>query len=383
MDKKVNNKKTFRCNNCGKTYSSKSSLCNHVKKFHNTVVTESNGLNINNQNLGTENTIVNNTKIIESNNNNKLKCKYCNKLFKHKQNKYEHQKNVCEPKDIKNKELLKLKDEANQKKEELELQLKLKEKEESILKLKLKLEKSNKIDNVTLNQLNKKLRERNNLIKNSTVNSHNTNIQNNIVNNFQLVGFGKEEVFETLTNREKKMIMNANYGSLEKLIEIVHCGRYNQFKNIILTNLKDNYIYKYDANKGVFVLSTKVEVLNALIDFRICDLEIIYTDLLERNKLDEKTKTIIEKFINKVNESDDRYIDYMGTPHQNYKEYKISEIKILLFNNKDKISNDISLLLSTDETYKTINDDFVNEIININQNKEHETNDDHKIELII
>jgi len=60
--------------------------------------------------------------------------------------------------------------------------------EKEILKLKLKLEKSNKIDNITLKKLNKKLLERNNLIKNSTVNSHNTHIQNNIVNNFQLVG---------------------------------------------------------------------------------------------------------------------------------------------------------------------------------------------------
>jgi hypothetical protein len=100
-------------------------------------------------------------------------------------------------------------------------------KEESkILQLKLKLEKSQKIDNITLKKLNNMLINRNNRIKNSTINSNNTI---NIINNFQLVGFGKEEIVETLTKNEKKLIIDAKYGCLEKLIEIVHCGKYNQF----------------------------------------------------------------------------------------------------------------------------------------------------------
>jgi hypothetical protein len=35
MDQKVNDKSEFRCNSCNKNYASKSSLCNHNKKFHN------------------------------------------------------------------------------------------------------------------------------------------------------------------------------------------------------------------------------------------------------------------------------------------------------------------------------------------------------------
>ena len=144
------------------------------------------------------------------------------------------------------------------------------------------------------------------------------------------------------------MIMNAKYNSLDKLIEIIHCGKYNQFKNIIITNMKDNYMYKYDDKLGHFVLSTKVDILNSLIDYRLDDLEIIYNDLLEKNKLDEKTKDIIEKFINKIN-IDSKYTDFDGKEHDNYKQYKINEIKVLLFNNQDKITNDISLLLTTNE----------------------------------
>jgi hypothetical protein len=227
--------------------------------------------------------------------------------------------------------------------------------------------------------------ERNNKIKNS-FNTINNNQQ--IINNFQLVGFGKEEVLETLTNNDKRVIMNAKYNSLEKLIEIVHCGKYNQFKNIIITNMKDNYIYKYNDKIGHFILSTKIEILNSLIDCRMYDLEVIYNDLLEKNKLDNKTKDIIEKFINKIN-IDSKYTDYDGKEHDNYKEYKINEIKVLLYNNhaalidlfhksimrphshiidfvsqnqlsaEDKITNDISLLLTTNEVSKEILNDYV------------------------
>ena len=70
---------------------------------------------------------------------------------------------------------------------------------------------------------------------------------------------------------------------------------------------------------------------------------------LDKNKLDNNTKDIIEKFINKINYVDTKYTDYEGKEHENYKLYKINEIKVLLFNNQDKITSDISLLLTTNE----------------------------------
>ena len=112
--------------------------------------------------------------------------------------------------------------------------------------------------------------------------------------------------------------------------------------------MKDNYMYKYDDKKEHFVLSNKKEVLNSLIDVRVYDLQIIYNDLLSLNKLDESTKNIIEKFINDIRFSNTKFKDRDGIQHDNFKEYKISEIKMLLFNNQDKITNDISLLLTTE-----------------------------------
>ena len=215
----------------------------------------------------------------------------------------------------------------------------MKKEESKILQLKIKLKKTEKVDTLTIRKLNKLLLQRHNLVKNY----NNTNIQNNnqqIINNIQLIGFGKEDIPEALTNQEKKIIMNAKYNSLHKLIEIVHCGKYNQFKNILLTNMKDNYMFRYDASKGHFVLTTKTDLLNTLIDHRVNDLEVIYHELLEKNKLDDSTKDCIENFINKIQNDDIEEQD-------KYRKYKISEIKLLLYNNQDDIQDNISLMLTT------------------------------------
>lgn len=82
----------YKCNICDKNYSSYQSLWIHNKKFHVDScckVTESNG-------SGNGKVMESNGKVIE---NNILNCKYCNKLFKCKQNRYEHEKKVCKPKD--------------------------------------------------------------------------------------------------------------------------------------------------------------------------------------------------------------------------------------------------------------------------------------------
>ena len=329
----------YKCNICNKYYKTYQTLWKHTKRFHtiNTI------RNVN---------IVNNCLIINEKckeNVKSLTCELCNRLFNTRAAKSLHKKKcTVEYNNINKQKELELELEIEKIKIENELILQIKKEETKILQLKLKLEKSSKIDNITLKKLNKMLIERNTRIKN--INSNNTvNSNNQIINNFQLIGFGKEEVMEKLSNHDKKLIMNAKYNSLDKLIEIIHCGKYSQFKNIIVTNMKDNYMYKYDDKVGHFVLSTKSDVLNSLIDYRLEDLETIYHDLLDKNKLDENTKDIIEKFINKINYVDTKYTDYDGKEHDNYKQFKINEIKVLLFNNQNKITNDISLLLTTNE----------------------------------
>jgi hypothetical protein len=121
----------------------------------------------------------------------KIFCDVCNKEFNTRQAKSLHKKKCT----------FELYNENEIKMKEMELQLKSQEKE--ILKLKLKLQKSKKADIATINQLNKLLLERHNKYQNYINNINN----GNIYNNFQLVGFGKEEdIVELLTNKEKNKL---------------------------------------------------------------------------------------------------------------------------------------------------------------------------------
>jgi hypothetical protein len=333
--------RSYNCEKCRKEYSSYKSLWNHNKLFHT---------NIYNKVLSnSENVPLNSDKVL-INSNKVYPCRCCNKQFINVKSRWSHEQKCKQVKT----ELDQLKEDNKNK--ELELLIKreeaiIKREEKAILKLQIKLQNSNKIDNCSLKKLNKILLERNTRIKNSNVNStvNSNNVQNNIVNNYMITGFGKEEIVELLTYKEKKQILNAKYNSLEKLIEIIHCGKYNQFKNIIITNMKDNYMYKYDDDKGQFIISTKSEVLNSLVDNRVYDLSVIYNDLLKENKINDETKEAIERFINKITYSNHLHVDFEGKEHTNYKQYKISEIKVLLYNNQDKITNDISLWLTTNE----------------------------------
>jgi hypothetical protein len=73
-----------------------------------------------------------------------------------------------------------------------------------------------------------------------------------------------------------------------------------------------------------------------------------------------KTKLDIEKFISKFYNNDIKFNDCDGKEYQSYKHFKINEVKVLLFNNSDKITNDISLLLTT--TQKDIKTPKIEEI---------------------
>ncbi len=178
--------------------------------------------------------------------------------------------------------------------------------------------------------------------------NNNINI-NNTTNNYQIFSLGNENLVDKLTMNEKKQIMNSRLCSLEKIVEIAHCGNYPQFKNIVITNLKDNFAYKYDESKGYFVTVTKTDVLSDLIGDRTMDIEAIYNELSSANKIDNKTKELIQKFLDKIQSDDVSYYD-VDVKYENYKSYKINNMKILLYNNHDTITKDIALLFTNQIT---------------------------------
>ena len=270
--------------------------------------------------------------IITENVPQKFKCSVCENFYSHKQSLYKHEK-TCKQTD-REIELEKMKQETLDKEQEnkrIDLEA---------LKLKIKLQSMTRLDNKTFKAINKVLIDRS---------THNTNnIQNNtIINNFQIFSIGNEDVVNTLSLDDKQFIIDRKWCSLDKMVEMVHCGDHNMFKNILITNLKDKFAYTFDDKKGYFITTTKTYILDDLIANRMMDIETIYDELITENLIDEKTKKMIRAFLDRMEEDDKPYTDEVeDVEHVNYKAYKMNLIKVLLYNNQEKITKDIALLMN-------------------------------------
>jgi hypothetical protein len=294
----------YMCNLCNKNYKNYKSFWTHNKQFHKIK----------------EETIVPKS----------LQCEYCNKIFNTRSAKSIHKKK-CNKDNIYNIEKLKL----EQLKEEKE-----------IMKIKLKLQNSKNMDTKTFKSVNKILMNRsyNNTQNIQTQNINNTqNITNNTIN---IMGFGNENVTDTLTDKEKRKIINSGYLCLEKIIEICNLGNYDQFKNLVITNLKDNFVYKYDDTKGYFVTADKSESIGELIDNRINEIDIICNEVGESKKVNLQMKEKVKDLIEKIYDGNTPIIEEnLNKKFDNYKDMQKDKIIILLYNNQDKITKDIHLLI--------------------------------------
>jgi hypothetical protein len=329
----------FNCDICKKKYASYHSLWIHNKKYHLTN-TKTNNINIDDTICLDCNRILKNKYLLKK---HLSRCHI--KKYNDANNIQQKIININNDKNNDNSIELKLKIklaeiEAQKFKDEKESQkLKLEqiEKEKEILKLKLKL---NKIKSNTNNNIKN--------INNQLLNNSNNTI-NNITNNFQIIGLGKENLLETLTNSEKKEIIKSRYGCLERIVDITHCGKYNQFKNIIITNLKDDYAYKYDDKQKKFICIDKNEIMTEFIDERLGNIRELYEELSKTDKIDNKTKTIIQDFLEQM-DATDKFIDESGITYKNYRTYKEHKVKILIYNNTDKITQDLAIVL--DDSFK-------------------------------
>ena len=278
MDKK------FICKTCNRYYKSYQSLWNHNKKFHS----------INNHNITNHNHTDNQN--ITINNHNKYNCKYCNKQFNFNQNKWRHEKKC-------NKTLIK---KYNDLKEENEL---------------LKEEFKKEIDNLKNQML--ELMNKNCKMHPKTLQKINKQMNNCNITNINIVQLGNENIMETLSKKEKLKILSHCYGSFDKLIECVHFNpKYPQFKNIAITNLKDDYAYKYDEQQNKFIACKKEELLEDLLDNRVIDLEEI---------LDENVEHINNVKVSKLKD----FVDKLYDKNLLYNTKK-SDIKLLIYNKCDK-----------------------------------------------
>jgi len=315
----------FQCELCDKSYSSIFSLSNHKRSFHDDIKDD---------------------RRLKNKDDNMYHCRYCVKKYKYASGRAFHEKK-CKP--IEDPLEHVLEENAQIKEEKEKIKAERDAYKDKVIKLQDKLIKTTRLSTRTFKSLNKMLMERSYYMNQShnTTNSHNqitnTNSNNHIL---QICNVGSEDILKVLTEQQKKQILNAKFKSLDKLVEMTHCGEYNQFKNIIITNLKDEFAYKYDEAKGFFMTVKKNDIITDMIDYRICNLNEIYDEM--ENGIDSKTKIVVQRFMDRC-DSDEPFEDDHGVKYPNYKEYKKDCVKILLYNNHEKITKDIATLIEEHE----------------------------------
>ena len=298
--------KSYKCTHCIKQYTTYASLWTHNKHHHpiNTI----NKINICNK---------------------QYNCSKCNKKYGYNQSKKIHEK-TCIGSGIVNNQLTSI---------ELEIEKTKLEQIKMQIKLQKMLQKSSQINATTIKAINKMLIARTPIINITTTNN----------NNNYFVGIGKEDVLKTISDAEKWEILNSGMDSLENIVNIVHCGNYGKFHNALIMNLKDNTAYRFDDKLGYFVLSNKKELIDELVNSRIIDIENIYntfsTELL--HKQNENTNRYIQRFIESINNEDTEFLSE-STKFANFKLFKIDMITKILYNNHDKIKQNIAHLINND-----------------------------------
>jgi hypothetical protein len=288
---------SFNCKHCGKEYSSQSSRSNHIRIFHNDIVIQKNPLVIQ---PCPPNVIQNNPE---------FKCNNCPNTYKYRQGLWKHEQKCTKKITIDNdNKIEKLEKENLETKKELE-------------NLKNMLQRALKIHPKTLNKINNQLNN------------------SGTINNVTIIQLGQENLSEILNTREKKNILNRQAMSLNDLVDLVHVsGKYKNFQNVYITNLQSTFAYKFDEKANKFIAVNKNELLNDLVDSRMYDIEKFYEEICP--DLEPKKAEQIKKFI-----------DRMGNEEDGLKGIKKEEIKLILYNNKDKIKanfNKDTLLLENE-----------------------------------
>ena len=310
------NSKLYICKLCNKEYSCRQNLWKHNQKYH-----------INNNSKVSQEVVVSQPKVSQE--IKQYKCKYCEKTYMHKQSKYKHEKkckNDLIEENNKLKEIIKIKEEKYEKE--------LTEIKQQLLTI---MNKNCKVHPKTLQKINNQLNANNSNI-NSTVNSNNTV-------NYNIIALGHEDLTEVFSKKEKLTILKNKRMCLDYIIKYTHFNdKFQrsavafkqslkdapQFKNIMITNTQNDLAYKYDKNENKFVAISKDELLNNLMDPRMSDITLFYEEL--DDELDEKTKKIIDKFLEQMD--DDKF-----------KDTKKKDIKIIIYNNRDKVSKDLEIIV--------------------------------------
>jgi hypothetical protein len=173
----------------------------------------------------------------------------------------------------------------------------------------------------------------NNTTNNNTTNNQNSNntiANSSIVTNNFIVSFG-EETIDKLSQRDKKEILDNCLFSIVKCVEKIHFNDDipNQ-QNAYLTNLKADYGFK-NVN-GKFIATDIDDLIDTIIENRKEDVRAILNkgDI----KISNLTLTKLKELLNKLDKGEGNI------------EYIRKDIKLLLYNNREKVIANCDKMLS-------------------------------------
>jgi len=283
----------YKCKKCDKEYSSYKSLWRHDALKHKVNIVQ----NVSNISDDVSNDVSNVSNL------SIFKCVVCNEIFKSRTTKWRHEKicdkseNINKPKTKEEKKIEKIEKEMLEYKKEVEV-------------LKNQLQKALKIHPKTLNKINNQL------------NNHGT------INNITIIQLGSENLSNVLNDKQKKFILDRQAMSLNHLVDLIHVsGKYKKFQNVYITNLQSTFAYRFDEKLNKFIAVNKNELLTDIVDSRMYDIQKFYQEIYP--ELEPKKAAQIKKFI-----------DRMGNEEDELKDIKKEEIKLILYNNREKIITD-------------------------------------------
>jgi hypothetical protein len=181
-------------------------------------------------------------------------------------------------------------------------------------------EKSKKI--YVLEEENKKLKKAVMSLKKTDIITKNVtnNINNGIVAQINLIGYGKED----LSKIDKKDILRAiqhGFDSTIKLTETLHFNpQYPEYHNIYITNMKDKYAMMYDGKEWNLIM--KDDLINKIYDDKKNYIEENIDDFVD--SLSVSRKRALERWI-ASDDNDDRIVKVK------------TEIKLLLYNKRNLV----------------------------------------------
>jgi hypothetical protein len=283
----------FQCIFCLKYYKNYHSLYQHKRRYHNDKICKKSQLT--------------NNKIKSTNNDYNIlysECEFCKKQFSRSDNLKRH-KEICKQRKLYN---IKINKEEEIKNEVRELRIQLMELMNNQCKMHYK----------TFQKMQKQL------INNGVITTNYNNINNQQIN-ITVSPLGLEEIGAVLTDKQQQEVINKKKNSILHLIKMVHFNdNFPQFKNIIITNRRDNYGYIFDKEYGKFILTDKTEMLNNVLEYRADDMY----DLIEyqRDNMSKEILAATSKYVDKIMESDDIKKEYLQEIHNlvyNYSDKKL------------------------------------------------------------